>query len=308
MVALLYFIKMAATQGKFFNFEEKAFRFSLSGTALLLVLILIGIFCTLLVASMPSIKALGWKFLYTSTWDPVTNDFGSLPFLVGTLLTSLLALLIAFPFSIAIGLFLGEYYTEGRVAQIFKNVIELLAGIPSVIYGFWGLFVLVPIVRSIETSIGVIPYGIGLFTASFILSIMIMPYAVSLTRQVITMVPGHLKEAAYSLGATRYEVIKKVVLPFSRSGIFAGVLLALGRALGETMAVTMLIGNTHSIPHSLFDPANTMPSVIANEFTEAVGSIYTSALIEMALLLFVVTTIVNFIGRQIIKQFTYDDK
>jgi phosphate transport system permease protein len=212
------------------------------------------------------------------------------------------------PFSLAIGLFLGEYYTEGRVSQTFKSVIELLAGIPSVIYGFWGLFVLVPIIRSIETSVGVIPYGIGLFTASFVLAIMIMPYAVSITRQVITMVPRHLKEAAYSLGATRYEVIQKVVLPFSRSGIFAGILLALGRALGETMAVTMLIGNTHSIPHNIFAPANTMPSVIANEFTEAVGTIYTSALIEMALLLFIVTAIVNFIGRQIIKQFAYDDK
>ena len=299
---------MASAQGKFFNAEERTFHVSLSVIAVIIILILIGIFCTLLSASIPSIKASGWKFLTSSAWDPVTNDFGSLPFLVGTLLTSILALLIVLPFSLAIGLFLGEYYTEGRVSQLFKNVIELLAGIPSVIYGFWGLFILVPVVRSIETAIGVVPYGIGLLTASFILAIMIMPYAVSITRQVITMVPRHLKEAAYSLGATRYEVIMKVVLPFSRSGIFAGILLALGRALGETMAVTMLIGNTHSIPHSIFGPANTMPSVIANEFTEAVGSIYTSALIEMALVLFIVTAIVNFIGRQIIKQFSYDDK
>jgi phosphate transport system permease protein len=299
---------MMAAKSNFFNAEERTFRLSLSAIALILILILVGIFCTLLSASIPSIQASGWKFLFSSAWDPVTNDFGSLPFLVGTLLTSLLALLMVLPFSLAIGLFLGEYYTEGRVSQTFKSVIELLAGIPSVIYGFWGLFVLVPIIRSIETSVGVIPYGIGLFTASFVLAIMIMPYAVSITRQVITMVPRHLKEAAYSLGATRYEVIQKVVLPFSRSGIFAGILLALGRALGETMAVTMLIGNTHSIPHNIFAPANTMPSVIANEFTEAVGTIYTSALIEMALLLFIVTAIVNFIGRQIIKQFAYDDK
>jgi phosphate transport system permease protein len=146
---------------------------------------------------------------------------------------------------------------------------------------------------------------VGLFSASFILSIMILPYAVSLTRQVITMVPGNLKEAAYSLGATRYEVIRRVILPYTRSGIFAGILLALGRALGETMAVTMLIGNLHAIPKNLFAPANTMPSIIANEFTEATGQIYTSALIEMALLLFVVTTIINMIGRRIIKRFTF---
>jgi phosphate transport system permease protein len=299
---------MASFNNIFFNFRDKAFRFSLSATSLILIVILIGIFCTLLSASLPSIKALGWKFIYSSSWDPVSDDYGALPFLVGTLLTSLLALLIALPFSLAIGLFLGEYYTEGRISSIFKNVIELLAAIPSVIYGFWGLFVLVPIIRSIETMIGVVPYGIGLFTASFILAIMIMPYAVSLTRQVISMTPVHLKEAAYSLGATRYEVIQKVILPYSRSGIFAGILLALGRALGETMAVTMLIGNNHAIPKSIFGPANTMPSVIANEFSEATGTLYTSALIEMALLLFVVTTLVNFIGVQIIKQFTYDDK
>lgn len=284
------------------------FRYSLAGTALTLVLILIGIFCTLLMASMPSIKALGWKFLYNSTWDPVTNDFGSLPFVAGTLLTSFLALLMAVPFSLAIGLFLGEYYTEGKISQIIKNTIELLAGIPSVIYGFWGLFVLVPIIRSLETYLGVVPYGVGFFTASFVLAIMIIPYAVSIIRQVISMVPGNLKEAAYSLGATRYEIIKKVILPFSRSGIFAGILLALGRALGETMAVTMLIGNTHAIPHSIFAPGNTMPSIIANEFTEATGTLYTSALIELALLLFVVTTVVNIIGRQIIQKFAYDDK
>jgi phosphate transport system permease protein len=254
---------------------------------------------------MPSIKALGLKFLYTSEWDPVTDEYGSFPFLIGTLLTSLLALLIALPFSLSIGLFLGEYYTEGRISFIFKNVVELLAGIPSVIYGLWGLYILVPIVRIIELKLGYPPYGVGLFSASFILSIMILPYAVSLTRQVITMVPGNLKEAAYSLGATRYEVIRRVILPYTRSGIFAGILLALGRALGETMAVTMLIGNLHAIPKNLFAPANTMPSIIANEFTEATGQIYTSALIEMALLLFVVTTIINMIGRRIIKRFTF---
>ncbi|HWB63763.1 MAG TPA: phosphate ABC transporter permease subunit PstC [Chitinophagales bacterium] len=299
---------MSSFRNKYILWQEKAFRFSLSFSSVILLLILLGFFFTLLMASIPSIRALGWRFVYSQTWNPVTDDYGAFPFLVGTLLTSLLALIIAMPFSLAIGLFLGEYYTEGRVSQFFKNVIELLAGIPSVIYGFWGLFVLVPVIRVLETKIGVTPYGIGLFTASFILAIMILPYAVSLTRQVITMVPGHLKEAAYSLGATRYEVIRKVVLPFSRSGIFAGILLALGRALGETMAVTMLIGNTHALPSSIFAPSNTMASIIANEFSEATGVVYTSALIEMALMLFVVTTIVNIIGRQIIKRFEYDEK
>ncbi len=157
--------------------------------------------------------------------------------------------------------------------------------------------------RDFETKFGIIPYGVGIFTSSLILSIMIMPYAVSLSRQVITMVPSSLKEGAYSLGATRYEVIKQIILPYTRSGLFAGVLLSLGRALGETMAVTMLIGNSHDIPTSIFGPGNTMASVIANEFNEATGTVYVSVLIEMGLLLFVVTTLINIIGRLIIKRF-----
>ena len=184
-----------------------------------------------------------------------------------------------------------------------KNIIELLASIPSVIYGFWGIFVLVPMVRNLELKLGVAPYGVGIFTASLILSIMIIPYTVSLSRQVISMVPLHLKEAAYSLGATRYEVIKHIIIPYTRSGLFAGILLALGRALGETMAVTMLIGNSSIIPKNIFSPGNTMASVIANEFTEATGTIYLSALIEMGLFLFLVTTVINIIGRQVIKRF-----
>src|SRR6185312_6681570 len=229
---------------------------------------------------------------------------GALPFLVGTLLTSFLALIISTPFSIAVAIFLGEYYKKGVVAEIFKNVIDLLAGIPSVIYGFWGLFVLVPIVRTIELKLNLPPYGVGIFTSSVILAIMILPFSVSLSRQVISMVPSHLKEAAYSLGATRFEVITKIIIPYTKSGLFAGLLLALGRALGETMAVTMLIGNTHQIPTGIFSPGNTMASVIANEFSEATGKIYTSSLIEMGLFLFVVVTIINILGKQVIKRFT----
>ncbi|MGN6342409.1 MAG: phosphate ABC transporter permease subunit PstC [Ginsengibacter sp.] len=286
------------------NFKEKAFKKTLTISAIIAVIILIAIFFTLLINSFPSIKTLGARFFYDKTWDPVADEYGALPFLVGTLLTSFLALIISTPFSIAVSIFLGEYYKKGIVAETFKNVIDLLAGIPSVIYGFWGLFVLVPIVRIIEIKLNVPPYGVGIFTSSIILAIMILPFSVSLSRQVISMVPDHLKEAAYSLGATRYEVITKIIIPYTKSGLFAGLLLALGRALGETMAVTMLIGNTHAIPTGIFSPGNTMASVIANEFSEATGKLYTSALIEMGLFLFVVATVINIIGKQIIKRFT----
>ncbi len=282
---------------------EKLFSRSMMLSAVLIVVIVIAIFFTLVVTSIPSIKAIGFTFLTSSEWDPVTSKFGTVPFLYGTLLTSLLALIISTPFSIAFGLLLGEYYPKGIFSNVFKNIIELLAGIPSVIYGFWGLFVFVPFVRILEMKFGILPYGVGIFTSSVILALMIMPYSASLITQVVSMTPSNLKEAAYSLGATRFEVIKKLIIPYCKSGIFAGMLLALGRALGETMAVTMLIGNTHDIPKSLFGPGNTMASVIANEFSEATDKVYLSALIEMGALLFVVTFIINIIGKQVIKRF-----
>jgi len=161
----------------------------------------------------------------------------------------------------------------------------------------------VPVIRDIETKLNILPYGVGILTSSIVLAIMVMPYAVSLSRQVIAMVPRTLIEGAYALGATRYEVIRRIIIPYTRSGLFAAILLALGRALGETMAVTMLIGNSHDFPKNIFSPGNTMASVIANEFTEATGSVYLSALIEMGLLLFVLTTLINILGRQIIKRF-----
>ncbi len=219
---------------------------------------------------------------------------------MGTLLTSLLALLIAIVFSLAVSIFLGEYYRTGPTSSFVKGVVELLAGIPSVIYGFWGLAFLVPAVRFVEMRIHVAPYGVGILTASLILSIMIIPYSASLGREVISLVPADLKEAALSLGATRFEVIRKVVLPYARSGILAGVLLSLGRALGETMAVTMVIGNSNMLPKSIFAPANTMASIIANEFTEATGKVYLASLVEIALVLFVVTAIINIAGKVII--------
>ena len=274
----------------------------LSFSALTIVILLVSIFITLAIDSLPSLKAFGTAFLSGKTWDPVFGEFGALPFLVGTILTSFLSLLISLPFSLSISIFLGEYFRKGTVSSILKSAIELLAGIPSIIYGFWGLFVLVPIIRLIEIQLGVAPYGVGIATASVILAIMIIPYSASLGAEVVQLVPSDLKEAAFSLGATRFEVITKVILPYARSGICAGTLLSLGRALGETMAVTMVIGNSNFLPKSIFSPSNTMASVIANEFTEATEKIYLSSLVEIALLLFVVTMIVNIIGKYIINK------
>lgn len=269
-----------------------------------MIVIALGVFLTLVVQSMPSLKALGVGYLWGSTWDPVADVYGALPFLLGTLITSFLALLISIPFSYAIAIYLGEYNTKGWLSGFLKNIVELVAAVPSVIYGFWALVVLVPMVRTLELKVGVPPYGVGILSASLILSIMIIPYAASLGRELIRMVPSPLKEGAYALGATRYEVLKNVTLPYTKSGLFAGLLLSLGRALGETMAVTMVIGNTSALPTSIFSPGNTMASVIANEFTEADREVYLSSLIELGLVLFIVTVVINILGKMLIKKFT----
>lgn len=283
---------------------ESFFKRSLITIALLMVVLVLAIMLTLLVHSMPTIKSLGFKFLWGKTWDPISDVYGGYPFLIGTLLTSFIALLISMPFAFAIAIFLGEYKPTGWLSNLLKNTVELIAAVPSVIYGFWGLIVLVPLVQELETKVGILPYGIGIFTASIVLAIMIIPYSASLGREMIRMVPAQLKEGAYSLGATRWEVIKTVVLPYTKSGLFAGTLLALGRALGETMAVTMVIGNSNMLPTSIFGPGNTMASVIANEFTEADHTLYLSALIELGLFLFLVTVVINVIGKRIIKKVT----
>jgi phosphate transport system permease protein len=283
---------------------EKAFKATLIIIAIIMVIIALGVFFTLVVQSLPSIKALGIKYLWGTTWDPVSDVYGALPFLLGTLITSFLALLISIPFSYAIAIYLGEYNTSGWLSGFLKNIVELVAAVPSVIYGFWALVVLVPMVRKLETSIGVAPYGVGILSASLILAVMIIPYAASLGRELIRMVPSNLKEAAFSLGATRYEVLRSVSLPYTKSGLFAGMLLSLGRALGETMAVTMVIGNTSALPDSIFSPGNTMASVIANEFTEADRTVYLSSLIELGLVLFIVTVLINIAGKMIIKRFS----
>ncbi len=285
--------------------SEKRFNFILAVSGILIVLLLLAILATLLITAIPSIKEFGLFFFIGSVWNTTTETFGALPFLVGTLFTSFLALLISVPFSIAISIFLGEYFKEGPICTFLRSAVEVLAGIPSVIYGLWGLFLLMPAVRFIEMKIGVAPHGVGILTSSLILAIMIIPFSASLGREVITLVPGDLKEAAYSLGATRFEVIKNIVIPYARSGIIAGILLALGRAIGETMAVTMLIGNSNFLPTSIFSPANTMASVIANEFAEATG-VTAASLIYIALVLFFVTMIVNVIGTYIIQKISIE--
>lgn len=264
--------------------------------------LLIAIFFSLLLSSRSALVANGFRFLTGATWDPVTDTFQSLPFVIGTLLTSLVALVIATVLSLALGVLMGEYFRSGLFAGIMRTAVELLAGIPSVVYGFIGLFFFVPAVRVIQTAIGAPPYGVGIFTSALLLAFMILPYSASIGREMISLVPADLKEAALSLGATPSETIWKVTLPYARSGILGGVLLSLGRALGETMAVTMVIGNSNFLPKSIFSPGNTMASIIANEFTEATGSLYLASLIELALVLFIVTTIINISGKLIIRK------
>jgi len=287
---------------------ETIFKRILIVMSVILLFIVAGILVTLIMKSMPSIKSLGIGFLWSKSWDPVNNLYGAYPFLLGTLLSSFTALIISIPFSYAVAIYLGEYNPKGWLSNLLKNTIDLIAAVPSVIYGFWGLAVLVPIIRTFESKIGVAPYGVGVFVSSLVLAVMIIPYGASLGISLIRMVPSPLKEGAYALGATRFEVIRSVILPYTRSGLFAGILLSLGRALGETMAVAMLIGNTTTIGNTFkeifFGPGNTMASVIALQFTEADHTVYLSALIELGLVLFFVTVIINLIGKRIISRFT----
>lgn len=256
--------------------------------------------------SKPSILKFGLGFLTGTTWDPVQEEYGALPFIFGTIVSSALALLIAFPLSIGIAIFLAEL-VPARLERPLSFLIEMLAGIPSIVYGLWGIFVLVPWIRtSIEPAISNhlvflpifhgAPYGFGMLAAGLILSVMILPIIASISRDVLKSVPQTQREASLAVGATKWEAIR-LILKDAKSGILGATLLGLGRAIGETMAVTMVIGNRPTISFSLFDPGYTMASVLANEFTEATTSMYISALTEIALLLFVVTIIVNMLAR-----------
>jgi phosphate transport system permease protein len=262
-----------------------------------------------------ALRRYGLGFLFGTTWDPVHAEFGALPFIVGTLTTSFAALLLAVPLAVGSALFVSEYAPRW-LAEPVSYLVELLAAIPSVVYGFWGIFVLAPVIRSIQIDIfrspvlrdiGFLrstPTGLGLFTAILILAVMIIPYTASVARDVLRLVPQDQREAAYALGATRWEVMSHAVLPYARAGILGGVLLSLGRALGETMAVTMVIGNRTAIVHGLFGQTATMASVIANEFTEANTAEHLSSLILVGLILFLITILVNVVARVLIRRLT----
>lgn len=265
------------------------------------------IFWILILRSHLSLAQFGWRFFTRSAWDPVAGDFGALPFIFGTLATSFLALLMAVPLALGVAIFVTELCPQALRAPI-SFLTELLAAIPSVVYGLWGVFVLVPLVRDVigpflSRAMGWTGFfsgpnfGVGLFTASIILAIMILPIISSLTRDIMMAVPNSQREGVLALGATRWEMIRVGVLRNSRIGIVGAIMLGLGRALGETMAVTMVIGNHPNISKSLFAPANTLASVIAGEFSEATGDLYLSALIEIGLALFLVTIVVNAIAR-----------
>ena len=286
---------------------DRTFSAVMLACAASLFAIVIFIFAILLLRSKLSLAQFGWHFFAHTAWDPVSGDFGAFPFIYGTLASSFLALLMAVPLALGVAIFLTELCPRPLRAPI-SFLTELLAAIPSVVYGLWAVFVLVPIMRDQLGPFLVryfgwthlfegVNFGVGLLTASIILAIMILPIISSLTRDIMRAVPNSQREAALALGATRWEMIRIGVLRNSRIGIAGAVMLGLGRALGETMAVTMVIGNHPEIPHSLFAPGYTLASVIANEFSEATGDLYLSALIEIGLALFLVTIVVNAIAR-----------
>ena len=274
--------------------------------ALAVLIIFGGVIVSLVFGAMPAMKAFGLGFITTEAWSPTRERFGALAPIYGTLITSAIAMLIALPVGIGIAIFLTELCPR-MLRRPIGIAIELLAGIPSIIYGIWGFFVFAPWfqlhvqepvalaladVPVLGTLFGGVTFGIGIFTAGLILSIMILPFISAVTRDVLETVPGVLKEAAYGLGSTSWEVMRKVCLPYCSTGVVGGAMLALGRALGETMAVTFVIGNAHRIAPSLFAPGTSISAAIANEFTEATSELYRSALIELGLLLFVITFIV----------------
>ncbi|MDG1445842.1 MAG: phosphate ABC transporter permease subunit PstC [Methylophilaceae bacterium] len=285
---------------------DKLFKGTTMFFAALVLILLVGIIISLFIGSWPALKTFGLPFFASAEWNPVTEEYGALVPIYGTLATSVVAMVIAVPVSFGIALFITE------IAPVWLKrpigvAIELLAGIPSIIYGMWGLFVFAPLFADyvqpwINDHLGEIPLvgllfqgppmGIGMLTAGFILAIMVIPFTCSVMRDVFEVVPPMLKESAYSLGSTKWEVVWNVILPYTKTGVIGGVMLGLGRALGETMAVTFVIGNSHEIFASLMMPGNTISSAIANEFAEAVGGLYTSSLIALGLTLFIITFIV----------------
>jgi phosphate transport system permease protein len=284
----------------------------LTKAAAILVLVLLGgVAVSLVAGSWPALSTFGFSFVTSESWNPVTEKFGALAPIYGTIVTSAIAIIVAVPLGIGIAIFLTELCPR-PLRRPIGMAVELLAGIPSIIYGIWGLFVLAPFLQTtvqpfiISVFHGIPglnglfagpPYGIGLLTSAMILAIMILPFITSITKDVFDTVPSVLKESAYGIGCTTWEVTRRVVIPYTRIGIMGGIMLALGRALGETMAVTFVIGNAHRISTSLFAPATTISATIANEFTEAVGDLYTSSLVALGLILFVITFLILAIAR-----------
>ena len=294
-------------------FGDRLFKWGalLMALSVLLLIVLIGY--ELANGSSLALKKFGWRFLTSSDWDPVKDQFGALPFIFGTLVSSLIALLIAVPLSIATAVFLTEI-APNWLRQILTTFIELLAAVPSVILGLWGIFVMVPWLREhlfpwLRKSLGFLPlfsgpiYGVSMLAGGIIIAIMILPIITSVSREILRSVPGLQREAAYALGATRWEVTRIAVLSYAKKGLFGATILGLGRALGETMAVTMVIGNRPQIAASLFAPGYTMASVVANEFTEATTDVYLSALFELGLVLLGVTVLVNILAQVFLKAF-----
>ena len=280
--------------------NDKLYRVILFIASLIVPIVCGGVVYALVTDAYEAFEHFGFfKFLTSSEWSYTegAEQYGALPFITGTLTTTLLALVFCIPFSLPVALFVGEYFKGTRIAAVLSTVTDLLAGIPSIIYGLWGFYTLRPIIMALNIS----PQGSGILTASLVLAIMIIPYAASLSAEFIKMVPNDLKESAYSLGATRAEVIRKVVFPVAGSGIFSSYVLAIGRALGETMTVTMLIGNTNNIPDSITSTGNSMASIIANQFGEADG-LRLSSLIAIGLVLFLITAAINMVGKIMIKR------
>ena len=280
--------------------QDKIFRVLLILSAVVIPIIGGGIVYSLTADASGAFEHFGfWNFIFSDDWVTTAGkeSYGALPFITGTLLTTILALLMCIPFSLPVALFTGEYFRGKKIAAVLGTVTDLLAGIPSIIYGLWGFYVL----RNVFMHLNLSPQGSGILTAAFVLAIMIVPYAASLSSEFIKMVPSDLKEGAYAMGATRAEVIRRVVFPMAGSGIFSAYILAIGRALGETMTVTMLIGNTNQMPETLRTTGNTMASIIANQFGEADG-LKLSSLIAIGLLLFLITAVINMIGKILIRK------
>jgi phosphate transport system permease protein len=292
--------------GRHGAFGDAVFKSLTLAFAVLVLVVLAGVIASLVLGAAPALQQFGFNFLITESWNPVTEKFGALAPVYGTLVTSAIAMVIGIPVAFGVALFLTEL-CPNWLKRPLSMMIELLAAIPSIIYGIWGLFVLAPFVQEhiepalIDTlgavpGIGLLfqgpPLGIGVLTAGFILAIMVLPFISAVMRDVFETVPAVLRESTYALGATTSEVVWRVVLPYARIGVFGGILLGLGRALGETMAVTFVIGNAHHIHASLLQPGTTISAALANEFTEAVGDLYLSSLIALGLILFVITFIV----------------